>query len=119
MAQATSANLAAVAKAIGDLEALVRGLIQGLPASKPWQRQALDHLGEADRAMQVLRLSIALEREQEELVDAARQVQLALRAARAFTIPARADLITKTGLKLASDLSDKLHVSLARATSAQ
>jgi len=112
---ASWADLSDVTKTVNDLDGLVSAIVGGLPATKPWQRQAHGQLAEADRSMQVLRLAISLERGQGELVDAARQVQLSLRAARAFIYPSRADLTTKAAAKLAADLADKLHARLVRA----
>ena len=108
------AELADLAKTIGDLHDTVQALARSLPSTKPWQRQALGQLTDADHAMQVLRLAIALERGQNELVEPARQLRLSVRAALAFIHPSRASLATKATARLAADLADKLHGKLSR-----
>lgn len=60
-----------LAKLISDLDAVVKAMLSALAQSKPWQRQLRAHLRQVDREVQVLRLTISLDRELPEVRDAA------------------------------------------------
>jgi hypothetical protein len=95
-------------KLIADLDSLMQAVLKSLASSKPWQRQLLTHLSQADGRMQVLRMTIAMGRDQEEIAEAARQLQAALRAADAYIRPGRADMGTKASIHLAFGLGQQL-----------
>lgn len=98
-------------KAIGDLDSIVRALLTVLPPSKPWQRQLLAYLAEADRKLQILRMTIALGKGRHEIADAADQLQLPLRAANVYVGGGRVDMGTKTAVQLAFNLGHRISVS--------
>jgi len=97
--------LVTVAKAIGDLDELVRLFANGLSRSKPWQVHLAVHIAEADRLMQVLRLTVALDRPKAEIVEAATDLQMACRRARLSLAGTRADRTAVAALQLATELA--------------
>ncbi len=109
--------LAAVAKGIGDLDDLVRLLAKGLSRSKPWQRHLAAQLTEADRLMQVLRLTIALDRPQAEIVEAGVDLQLVCQRARRSLVGTRADQTTVAAIQLGADLAASIVQAFQRFTS--
>ncbi|MFT7773406.1 hypothetical protein [Roseateles sp.] len=100
------------AKAIGDLDSIVRALLTVLPPSKPWQRQLLAYLAEADRKLQILRMTIALGKDRHEIEEAADQLQVTLRAANLYVGGGRVDMGTKTAVQLAFSLGHRIAASL-------
>ena len=104
----SNADLAGAAKAIKDLDALVTGVLKTLPTSNPWQRQTLSQLHVVDRHIEVLRLTIALERATSEVAHAALEIQTAMRSAEAFVQGSRADIHTKAALQLAAKLAERV-----------
>lgn len=103
--QAPLPEMVAVVKGIGDLDNLVRLLTKGLSGAKPWQLRLALHFAEADRLMQVLRLSVAMERAHAEIVVAATELQLVCRRARHSLDGTRADRTTLAAVQLGSDLA--------------
>jgi len=99
---------AEIAKVIGDLDSITQALLTVLPPSKPWQRQLLLHLREADRKLQVLRMMIAMGRDPKETADAADQLQLTLRTANVYVGAGRVDMGTKTAVQLAFSLGHRI-----------
>ena len=99
---------AEIAKVIGDLDSITQALLTVLPPSKPWQRQLLTHLREADRKLQILRMTVALGRAPKETADAADQLQLTLRAANVYVGGGRVDMGTKTAVQLAFSLGHRI-----------
>lgn len=100
-------------KAISELDSLVQALRKSLPRAKPWQRQLLGYMSDADRQVQVLRLTISLGRDEAEVVDAVSGLQRLLRAANAFASAGRADMGTKMAVRLAADLGVKVGATVA------
>ena len=123
IAATTAANqeappaLVTVAKGMGDLDDLVRLLAKGLSRAKPWQLHLAAHLAEADRLMQVLRLTVALDRSHTEIVEAAVDLHLACRRARQSLAGTRADRTTVAAMQLSADLAASIVHALQRFTS--
>ncbi|MEO3711501.1 hypothetical protein [Roseateles flavus] len=105
-------DLRFVAKAIGDLDALVRAVLTSLPTSKPWQRQLRAQLSEADRLIEVLRLVVAMDRGEQEVAQAGRELLTAMRAAYSYVNAGRADVSTRAALLLGFNLAEKIAASL-------
>lgn len=78
-------------KTINDLDDLVRLILIGLTCTKPWQRQLASRLGDVDRMVQVLRLTIAMAGPDAQIVPAAQDVAGACRRAAASLAGSRAD----------------------------
>lgn len=110
-------KLVAVAKTIKDLEALVRSMLEGLIRTKPWQRQLASRLENVDRLLLVLRLAIALDKSDGEILAAADDVASACRRTAASLAGSRADYPTLQAAGLAKDLGDKLRGALDRLVS--
>lgn len=102
-----------IAKLIIDLDAVVQSMLKTMPMSKPWQRQLLTHLAEADRRLQVLRMTIAMDRDREEVLEAVARVHGTLRAASIYVLGGRADMLTKTAVHIAFELGRKLSAMFA------
>ena len=103
----------AAGKLVADLAELVQAIFTALPQSKPWQRRLLQQLAEADRLVQVLRLTVAMDRAPAEVAEAAGQLAAVLRAADRYVAVGRADLGTKAAVRLATDLAQRIVVALS------
>ncbi|MGM9484800.1 hypothetical protein ACS5PN_26635 [Roseateles sp. NT4] len=103
----------AIAKMVLDIDAFVQAVLKSIPPNKPWQRQLLLHLSEADRHMQVLRMVIAMDREKQEIQDASDRLSKALHAADAYAAAVRGDAQTKAAIHIAHQLSRQLLPALA------
>ncbi|MBA4342748.1 MAG: hypothetical protein C0423_11440 [Methylibium sp.] len=101
----------AVAKTINDLDDLVRLILKGLARTKPWQRQLAARLGDVDRLVQVMRLTIAMEKPDAQIVAAAEDVGSACRRAAASLAGSRADYPSLQAVALVSDLGEKLRAA--------
>ncbi len=112
-------GLGAAVKLVADLAELVQAIFTALPPSKPWQRRLLQQLAEADRLVQVLRLTVAMDRAQVEVAAAAGQLAAVLRAADRYVAVGRADLGTKAAVRLATDLAQRIVVAVSVAGSAK
>lgn len=108
------APLEGVAKMIKDLEQLVALLRQGLSRAKPWQRQLAAHLVDVDTQMQVLRLTVTLERQTDEVLVAAVHVAGSCRLAAAALAGSRVDPTTRTAVHLIVGLANRIHADLDR-----
>jgi hypothetical protein len=104
-------KLVAVAKTINDLDDLVRLILTGLTRTKPWQRQFAARLSDVDQLVQVLRLTIAMEKPDIQFVAAAEDVAGACRRAGASLAGSRADYTSLQAVALVSDLGEKLHAA--------
>ena len=104
-------KLVAVAKTINDLDDLVRLILTGLTRTKPWQRQLAARLGDVDRLVQVLRLTIAMEKANARIAAAAEDVAGACRRAAASLAGSRADYPSLQAVALVSDLGEKLRAA--------
>ena len=98
----------AMAKTINDLDDLVRLILTSLTRTKPWQRQLASRLGDVDRLVQVLRLTIVMEKPDVQVVAAAEDVARACRRAATSLAGTRADFPSLQAVALASDLGEKL-----------
>lgn len=101
-------KLEAVAKTINDLDDLTLLMIKGLTRAKPWQRQLAVRLGEVERVLQVLRLTIVMEKPDAEIAVAAVAVAGACRRMAASLVGSRADSAALQAIALISDLGEKL-----------
>jgi hypothetical protein len=107
-----TANLAKVAKVAGDLDELLRAVVASLPTAKPWQRQLGQYLLDIDRQLQILRMSISMDRPFEELVESAGQLQSVLRVAQRYLAAGRADLGTKAAVRFGFELGQQIAAAL-------
>lgn len=99
--ETAAAHLEALAKGINDVDIVVQGLRNKVPPAKPWQRQLLAQLAEADRHIEILRLTISLERDAREISEAAAQLKLVLQNAHVQIAKGRADGWTKGAVQVA------------------
>ncbi|MFH7043933.1 hypothetical protein ABT392_16670 [Paucibacter sp. JuS9] len=106
------AALAAVAKSIGDLDELVTLIGRGLSRAKPWQRQLGNQLAEIDRLLQILRMTVAMERADAEILGAADVLCAQCRKAGTLIVGSRSDLTTKAAVRLIADLANKVRHEL-------
>lgn len=104
-------KLVSVAKTINDLDDLVRLILTGLTRAKPWQRQFAARLSDVDRLVQVLRLTIAMEKPDVQIVAATEDVAGACRRAAASLAGSRADYPSLQAVALVSDLGEKLRAA--------
>lgn len=105
-------ELVGIAKAIKDLDLLIRALLTSLPASKPWQRQLRLHLVHADGLLQVWRMTVAMNRSDADVLQAARDLLVPLRAANVYMSSGRADAGTKQAIRLGFMLAQRAAASL-------
>lgn len=104
-------RLVAVAKTIKDMDDLARLMLTGLTRAKPWQRPLAVRLAEVDRLLQVLRLTIAMEKADAEIAVAALGVASACRRTAASLAGSRADFPALQAVALISDLGEKLRAA--------
>lgn len=110
---------ASASKIISDLDDLIQAILKATPEAKPWQRQLVAHLRDVDREVQVLRMTLSLQRGAGEIAKAAGSIRRTLRTANAYVAMGRADLGTKAAVRLALELSQKLGLLEALGTGAQ
>jgi hypothetical protein len=103
----------AAAKSINDLDVVVQAMHSTLALSMPWQRRLVTQLEVASRHMQVLRLTISLERGNLEIAEAAGELLKVLREAYAYVAAGRADEGTRSTMRLAVDLAQRVDRSIA------
>lgn len=106
-------TLESVAKLIKDLEQLVTLLRQSLSHAKPWQRQLSAHLTDVDTQLQVLRLSVSLERQTDEILAAAAHVAGFCRLAAVALAGSRIDPTTRSAVHLIVELAKRIHADLS------
>ncbi len=106
------AQLASIVKAITDLDDLVRLTLGGLSRAKPWQRQLAAALADVDRRAQVLRMTIVMERSDDELLAASDDLITSCRRAASALGGSRADRLTLTSLRLVTELAEKIRALL-------
>lgn len=104
-------KLVAVAKTINDLDDLVRLILTGLTRFKPWQRQLAARLSDIDRLVHVLRLTIAMEKPDVQIIAATEDVGGACRRAAASLAGSRADYPSLQAVALVNDLGEKLRAA--------
>lgn len=111
-------ELRSTAKVVNDLTELVRALLSALPVAKPWQRQLRGRLSDVDERLQVLRMTITMERADTEIREAAGALLLALRAANQYGAGGRTDAATRSAVQLALRLGQHIASMTAQAGSA-
>lgn len=99
--ESAAAHFEAIAKGINDVDVIVQGLLDRTPPSKPWQRQLRAQLQNVDRHVEILRLTISLEREDTEIYEAARKLKQVLETTNVQIVGGRADGFTKSALQVA------------------
>ncbi|RTL45287.1 MAG: hypothetical protein EKK53_06620 [Burkholderiales bacterium] len=109
------ALLEALGKLIKDVQDLVMLLGQGLSRAKPWQRQLSAHLADIDRQLQVLRMTVAMEKQDGEILEAAEQLAGLSRLAGAALAGSRVDPTTRAAIKLIGDLTVRIRTTLQEA----
>lgn len=85
---------------------------KGLSRAKPWQRQLAAHLVDVDARIQVLRLTIAMERSDAEIVAAAEQLGDLARLAAASVRGSRVDPTTRAAIQLIGDMVVRISAGL-------
>jgi hypothetical protein len=105
-------RLASAAKALSDLDALLRSSLNLISPLRPWQRKLLHDLSEAERHMQILRMTIAMDRPTGEMHDAASRLLVAVRTASAGAECSRGDQATKLLLQTCVALAKRLEGAL-------
>lgn len=101
-----------MAKSLADLDELVALVARGLPRAKPWQRLLGNQLFEIDRALQVLRMTMVMDRADAEILAAAEVLCAECRKARTAIASSRSDLTTKAAVRLIVDLASKVRYDL-------
>lgn len=101
-----------VAKIVVDLTGLLDALQSVTVPGKPWQRQLLRDLTEADKQLQILRLTIAMDRQDVEILDAAGALSSVLLNAALAIGRGRADQGTRDATRLLAGLAKELHARL-------
>lgn len=99
-------------RAICYLDHMVGELIDAIPPSKPWQRQLLVQLATAQREIQVLRMTIALNRNAQEILAAGLLVHATLANAHTAAIKGRAPLLMKGEMRFAHEVSKRIKSAL-------
>lgn len=104
----SEARLVAIVKTIGELDELALLIVKMLPRTMTWQRQLVSNLADLDRTIQVLRMTVVMCRPDQEIGAAAEEVEAASRRADAAITGTRADLMTKSSVRLLAQLGQKL-----------
>lgn len=104
----TAVDLQSAIKVIVDLDDLVRLVLDRLPRIKTWQRHLASHLATAQREIQVLRMTIALGRPANELIEAALALRSTVRAIDAGLRATRADAGTRQALRLITRMGESI-----------
>lgn len=102
---AADPTLVALAKNIADLDDLVRMLAKAVPRAKSWQRRLSSQLMELDRLLQILRMTIAMERTDPEILEAAKALCIHSRQTSTAAAGTQVDGVTKASLCLVSSLA--------------
>lgn len=100
-----SPQLVTITKTIGDLADLVRLLKKGLSRAKPWQRQLACRLAEVDRLVDLLRVAIALERPDGEILAVANSRCVECSTVSLAIAGSRADHTTRAAVGLIAGLA--------------
>jgi hypothetical protein len=106
-----------VAKAIRDLDEIASLLKLGLSGATTWQRQLAVQLGNLTGCVQVLRLTIAMERGDEEILSAAKMVLDSGLQSKRCIMGTRVDAFTKASLGLACELAQRICKMLSEVSS--
>lgn len=106
--------LESLAKLIQDLQQLITLLLRGLTRARPWQRQLAGHLADVDQQLHVLRLTVAMERRDAEILEAAEHLACVCRLSAAALAGSRVDPTTRTAVHLIVDLAERIHSALGQ-----
>ncbi|WP_343622679.1 hypothetical protein [Roseateles puraquae] len=106
-------QLVAIAKHIQDLDELIAQLLKGLPRVKPWHRQIARHLADVDRQLQVLRMTVSMEKQGAEILQAAQELASACRLSAVALMGTRADATTRAAVNLVADLAERIRRAIA------
>jgi len=98
----------AQAKAIIDLQHLLDALSHPALASKPWAGALPARVKEALELLEIVRLTIAMSRPADEVIAAADHLLKELRLADTMVQRSRADQLTKTAVRLAQKLAQRV-----------
>lgn len=102
--------------AIDDLDTVLQSIRKEVPRSIVWQRRLHAHMDEADRQVEVLRLTLLLRRDQSEVATAAEELQAVLRRAQSFVLACRADIVTKTAVQMVVEFGKRVSATIASTT---
>lgn len=91
---------------VRDLDELILLLRKSVPARKTWGRQMQAQLKEADRCVEVLRLTLLLAREPAEVAAASAEVRDIIVATDVSAAGGRADVTTRSALVLIRRLAE-------------
>ena len=97
--EAVDALATRIVKLIEDLDQWLRALRVIVPPSKPWQRALRVLLDDADRRMQILRMTEAMGKTDTEIIEAAVNVEIACRKFNLAIHGSRADSLVKASAK--------------------
>jgi hypothetical protein len=103
--EAAEAYLASLMKTIADLDGLIQRVLKTLPPSKPWQRQLRQQLSQAEVQVEILRLTIILDRDHGEILQAAELTRRTLRLSNGHLNKGRADGETRAAVEVSEQLS--------------
>lgn len=101
-----------VAAAIRDFSELVNTLAIGVSGPLPWQRQLVAHLDGLAGVVQILRMSVVLERSDAEVREAAQVLVEHTRHASLAVAGSRADPMVRVALRLALSLALTIRTGL-------
>ncbi|MBY0365145.1 MAG: hypothetical protein V3V71_04920 [Roseateles sp.] len=113
-----TAELEATAKAIRDLDELVGLLVTGLSRAKPWQRELASHAAVIQQRLQVLRMTVVMERNADEIRAAAEALHTACRRTTLAVNGSRADITAKATARLIAALANRIDTALSASKSA-
>src|ERR1700740_2615599 len=103
-----NAALAGIAQTIFAFDDLLGLIKTGLPRSSPWQRSLADRLVVADERMQVLRMTISMERADVEIQAAASALYSTCRGLAASLNGTRADSTLRGAMQMLADYAQAL-----------
>lgn len=102
----TPHELRSVAKAISDLDDLMALLLKSFQRGK--QRTLLPHVQAAYDQLQLLRLVIAMDQPDSEMVQAALEIRRCMRLVDALSVRRRIEPRLRLGIRLSTSLADSL-----------
>lgn len=105
-----------IGQAYSALTAMVALLLKGLPRAKPWQRQPVAHLEDVGRHVQVLRLTVGMDRPDPEMLQGSDGMAAASRLLTLVVSGSRVDLTARGALRLVADSAERIHRALANST---
>lgn len=97
-----------IVKLINDLDRLIQSLQAMVPPAKPWQRQLKSLLGQADRCMQILRMTEAMEKPDQMIGHAAVDLKSTCRKLRLAIQGSRADAVVRQSTAAVAQMGDSL-----------